>query len=444
MHSPYQRFCVSVLVFCGFVLACVFSLCAEEISTGRTEILKWPDGKRAAISITYDDGTENQFKVALPLMQELGLPATFFIITGEVQGSKYKPAYFGRPFDAILGESESAPTDNKNFLERSSAIKFSGYKGAEDIHTHVGELFEDEKIQEAYRLIDDTFTKIRNGEIKLEPVDHPIGPMSWSDFRKIAERGYEFASHTISHPYLSVLDDRNLSYELEKSRQEILEQLGEKHTFSVECPYGTENERAVQAALKIYPLTRNLIPDEDVQDLNRWDDQDPGASKKAYVRWQRGALSDTPLGLMKQWVDTSIRSDNVWLTLVFHGVDGIGWEPLPRSKLETYFKYIKSHDKEVWVATFQDAGKYIREKMSGKIAAESLEQSIRITLTHSLDPKLYDLPLSLKTYVPSGWKRVTAEQDGSTRVFPVSRDSNGSYVVYSAVPNVGEVTLSSQ
>ncbi len=429
------------IVFC--LLFGLSSLQADEVPAGRTEILKWPEGKKAAISLTYDDGTENQFRVALPLMRQFGFPATFFIITGEVQGSKYKAAYFGRPFDEILSESESTLTDEKNFLERCSAIKFSGYKGAGEIHAHVGEVFEEGKIQEAYHLIDDVFGKIRNGELKQEPVMKPAGPMSWNDFRRIAEQGYEFASHTISHPYLSVLDDRNLQYELEQSQQEILEQLGKKHTFSIECPYGTEDPRALQAAFKIYPLTRNLMPDNDVQDLNRWDDQDPAASPKAYVRWQRGALTDTPLDLMKQWVDTSIRSNNVWLTLVFHGVDGIGWEPLPRIKLETYFKYIKSHEKEVWVAAFQDAGKYIREKMSGKVAVESSDQSIRITLTHSLDPKLYDLPLSLKTYVPSGWKRVTMQQSGSTKGLPVQVDLNGSFVVYSALPNAGVLILSS-
>ena len=33
---------------------------------GRTEILKWPKGSRAAVSLTYDDGSINQFRVAVP------------------------------------------------------------------------------------------------------------------------------------------------------------------------------------------------------------------------------------------------------------------------------------------------------------------------------------------------------------------------------------------
>ena len=68
----------------------------------------------------------------------------------------------------------------------------------------------------------------------------------------------------------------------EKSRQDILDHLGFKHTFSVECPYGTENERAVHAALLRYQVARNYMPDAEVDDLDRWNKMDPAASRKAF------------------------------------------------------------------------------------------------------------------------------------------------------------------
>lgn len=45
-------------------------------------ILNWPQGKRAAASITFDDGTLDQYEVALPLMEKYGVRSTYFIITG--------------------------------------------------------------------------------------------------------------------------------------------------------------------------------------------------------------------------------------------------------------------------------------------------------------------------------------------------------------------------
>ena len=407
-------------------------LYADEEVVARTEILKWLQGKRAAISITFDDGTENQFKVALPIMQRLGLPATFFIITGEVKGSKYKAQYFGKPLQEIM--RDSTPTNQNNFLERSSALR-------NQINSELGDVFEEGEAQKAYALVDETLAKIRKGELQLKTPESSDGPMSWDNFRQIAKGNYEFASHTVTHPYLSVLDDANMMYELRKSQQEIREQLGEKHTFSVECPYGTENERAVNAALKIYSLARNLMPDAEVQDLNRWDEQDPGTSKKDYVRWQRGPLSKTSLEQMKQWVDTIIKSDNVWLVLVIHGVDGIGWEPIPHERLETYFQFIQSHNKDVWTATFQDAGKYIREKLATEVIFKWSLKAITVSLTHSIDPKLYNLPLSLKTYVPSSWKRVRIVQGKTSITSEQQHDTIGNFVIYDALPNKGDISL---
>ena len=100
---------------------------------------------------------------------------------------------------------------------------------------------------------------------------------------------------------MAVLDDANLIYELEKSRQEILDQLGFKHTFSVECPYGSEDSRGVAFALQRYQTARNRIPDSFVEDLDRDSTEDPTLSKREYVRWQRGVLTKTPMELIKSW-----------------------------------------------------------------------------------------------------------------------------------------------
>lgn len=410
-----------------FLLLTLTPLFAEQ----NTEILNWPGGKRAAISITYDDGTENQFKIALPMMQRLGFPATFFIITGEVRGSTHQPPQ--RKIESF----PSTPTNEKNFIERSSALYAGGYI---DNHTKIGEAYEDGKLQEAYRLVDRAYSEIRKGTLKPTNEKFASGPMSWNDFRKFAALGFEFASHTISHPYLSVLNDADLKYELKGSRDEIQEQLGENHVFSVECPFGTEDERAVQAALKIYALARNLMPDPQVQDLNRWDEQDPRTSKKSYVRWQRGALSNTPLETMEKWVDTSRESSNIWLVLVIHGVDGVGWEPLSSTTLEAYFRYMKAHESELWIATFQDAGKYIREKLAAQVATKTTDHSIEITLTELYDPLFTTLPLTLKTTVPASWKRVKVEQKGSA----ILRDATDGSVLYEAIPNAGLVVLTPQ
>ena len=46
---------------------------------GETRIARWQYGRKGAVSLTYDDGSINQFRVAVPIMNVLGFPATFFI-----------------------------------------------------------------------------------------------------------------------------------------------------------------------------------------------------------------------------------------------------------------------------------------------------------------------------------------------------------------------------
>jgi hypothetical protein len=46
--------------------------------------------------------------------------------------------------------------------------------------------------------------------------------------------------------------------------------------------------------------------------LDRWNNMEPAASHKEYVRWQRGPPTETSMELMKSWVDKTAAQDNIW------------------------------------------------------------------------------------------------------------------------------------
>ena len=412
---------------------------------GQTEITKWPQDKHAAVSLTFDDNSINQFRVAVPIMDKFGLPATFHIITGEISGSRYHGTFVGRPVQAVIQETARVPTNADNFFERASAVGHLRLQGTLEYHSRAGELYEDGKIGEAYRLIDEAYAKVRRGDFAPEP-EAPAtadrqNAVSWDDLKKLTARGYEISSHTVTHPRLAVLDEANLIYELEKSREEILNHMGSKHTFTVECPYGTEDERVLKYALARYPASRNRMPEPFLEELNRSSEKDPGASAKEYVQWQRGVLTKTPMALMKSWVDTIAAHDNMWLVLVFHGVDGVGWEPTTGAELAEYFSYIKSRDDRVWAATFGDVTKYMRERMRSTVHTFRKGDVMEVVLRHDLADERYALPLTLKTYVPAAWTAVAVRQGSGLSRAAVEKDGRGSYVLYQARPNAEPVRL---
>ncbi|MGE5644918.1 MAG: polysaccharide deacetylase family protein [Acidobacteriota bacterium] len=408
--------------------------------TPRTEITKWQDGKAAAVSITFDDSTINHFRIAIPLLNERGFPGTFFVVTNSIQGSKNKPGFAGRPVMDIIRESEKVPTNKDNLFERLSLLNYlRTVQHVDELNgfdaTRLGRRLDEKDYAGLSKIADENLANLRRSgkTYEVKPPTGPVGdkryPVTWDELRRYAAQGHEMANHTASHPFMPAQDEANISAELLAAKEDFLEQLGPKETFSVEAPYGIDDERIRPAVSKNFQITRNWVQDPFMDGIMRGDPKDPAESKKEYLQWQRGPLSRTTLETMKGWVDQSILH-GVWLVLVFHGIEGIGWEQLPTETIRAYWDYIYDHKGQLWVATYRDGAKYARERMSSKVTPERDGEAIRVTVKHSLDPKIYDLPLTAKTVIPSDWRIVRFQQGNDLRWLPVYREGGRTFVQY--------------
>lgn len=79
------------------------------------------------------------------------------------------------------------------------------------------------------------------------PAAGELCSMSWEDLRELVDDGWEIGSHTLTHPRLPRLDDAALTYELERSREEISNRLG-LTCRTVAYPYGEADERVADHA----------------------------------------------------------------------------------------------------------------------------------------------------------------------------------------------------
>jgi hypothetical protein len=127
--------------------------------------------------------------------------------------------------------------------------------------------------------------------------------------------------------------------------------------------------------------------------------------------------------------------------LVFHGVDGIGWKPKTGADLREYFGYIKSKEDQVWVATFQDVTKYIRERMHGQVHSYREGDAVSVVLRDDLTDESYDLPLTLKTCVPAEWRAAEVRQGGRSGRVETIRLNGANFVLYQAMPNAEVVKI---
>lgn len=184
------------------------------------------------------------------------------------------------------------------------------------------------------------------------------------------------------------------------------------------------------------------MPEPFLEELNRSSRKHPGSFNKDYVQRQRGATTKTPMPLMKSWLDTTAVKDNIWLVLVIHGVDGMGWEALTSQVLDEYFQYMKIKDKDLWIATFADVTKYMRERMSASAKATETKNNIVVSLSDPLDKAIYYVPLTLKPYVPASWKSIEIKQGKENKRIKPEQDIKGNFVLYQAQPNAGQIVLS--
>ena len=80
--------------------------------------------------------------------------------------------------------------------------------------------------------------------------------------------------------------------------------------------------------------------------------------------------------------------------------------------------------------------------MAANIASRTEGDVITVSINHSLDKNQYSTPLTIKTYVGADWEDTSVTQANKSLAFKTLTDAEGKYVLYQAVPNAGDITLS--
>jgi peptidoglycan/xylan/chitin deacetylase (PgdA/CDA1 family) len=301
----------------------------------RTAITRWQDGKQACVSLTFDDSSINQFRIDMPLLNERGLPGTFFIETGNIVGSRYRPAFAGRPIMDIIRQSEKVPTTRENALERTSLLNYLRTvqqvpEISEFNAQRLGRLIRQNDWVELGKTVDGFMANLRRTgkTYAAEAVTRPPSTFpdrtSWDDLRRYAALGHEFANHSITHPFMPALDEANIVYEIEVQRRHS-GATGPRQPF-IEAPYGIDDPR-VSNPLPPVPRRRNCTGR--VQGWPLRGQRIPGSTRYAVA--VSGRYHD---GRRDEGMGEYVARDGIWLVLVFHGIEGIDMRRcLPKSKV---------------------------------------------------------------------------------------------------------------
>jgi peptidoglycan/xylan/chitin deacetylase (PgdA/CDA1 family) len=193
-----------------------------------------------AVAITFDDGYKDNFRFAAPILNRLGVPATFYVLVDAVDRSK-APWYcllrhafltsrmpnWKDPATGVVHELTDAQARETAFLK------------AADVCSKASAPARDEFIESAVH--------------SLDPASFPNETdlmMTWDDARTLVKSGHIVGSHTMTHPNVAQVSADDARSELRDSKLKLEMELGEpsKH-FSY--PHPALNPHWNETTLKI-------------------------------------------------------------------------------------------------------------------------------------------------------------------------------------------------
>jgi peptidoglycan/xylan/chitin deacetylase (PgdA/CDA1 family) len=161
-----------------------------------------------ALSVTFDDGYADNVDVALPILREIGIPATFFVASGYLDGGRMwndtviEAVRRTRQPSLSLAAAALPDVATGTLDERRGAIatliaalKHLPPKRRESSAALVGEAA-------GVSLPDDLM-------------------MTTAQLRALAAAGMEIGGHTVSHPILALLDDTEAREEIAAGREAL-------------------------------------------------------------------------------------------------------------------------------------------------------------------------------------------------------------------------------
>ncbi len=154
------------------------------------------------VAITFDDGYRDNYDYAYPILRRYGVPATFYVVTGCLDGrGVFWPAEVRRLLYHASGLRYSDRTEREAAAWMSRLARMSRPD-------------RDDALDELAAL-----AGARRGA--------PPSPMlTWSQIREMHRGGMSFGSHTVSHPLLPSVSSEEARREIEDGRAELEAGLG--------------------------------------------------------------------------------------------------------------------------------------------------------------------------------------------------------------------------
>ena len=162
----------------------------------------------AAAAITFDDGYRDNFEIAAPILHRRGVPATFFVASGFLDGGVMWN-------DAVIECIRSTRHDTLDLSQLGLP--------ALALHDWAGRQHAAETVLKAIKYLPfDERARLVAGIARACAVEPPRGlMMSTEQVRGLVAMGFGVGAHTETHPILARLPDAEASVEIRRGRDRL-------------------------------------------------------------------------------------------------------------------------------------------------------------------------------------------------------------------------------
>lgn len=171
-----------------------------------------------SVIVTFDDGYDDNYRIAFPILRELGVPATFFVSTGHIESAR---AY---TYDWLVHMLLNTPAERLCIaeLQMNEAMP----KTRPERRALATRLLDRMKWLDASRQ-STMIERLEQDWAMPRDAGHPdCLPMNWDQLREMQAAGMEIGSHGIWHNMLAKLPVPAMRVEVGESKQAIERELG--------------------------------------------------------------------------------------------------------------------------------------------------------------------------------------------------------------------------
>jgi len=200
---------------------------------------------RARVALTFDDGLRNNVHVAYPILQKLGLTATFFVCPGLIERQEWLWNHEAR--QRLLSVQKETLAEIAAGIGAPSAVADAIVEWMKTLKIAARRQVE--------RQIRDATPRFTPSPAQREEFDLA----SWDELERLDPDVVNIGSHTLTHPILTSLTAEETEAETRDSRLALEQRL--ERPVSVFCyPNGDLNDGALASARRHYRSAVTVEP----------------------------------------------------------------------------------------------------------------------------------------------------------------------------------------